>query len=521
MSEHDDATWAAKENVLTERIKAGGFAIALSGGGHRATLATLGALMAIVDRGLSHRVIQIASVSGGSITNAFVAQRCKFEALGPGGLDCIAAELATAIIRKGVLTPGWIVTLLLVPLVVGTAVVEACRLWVSTNTSLALALGFWIALLLLMARGLVVEWLLENRYFRRSVASFRPSKRALLQSLPEGEVDHVLCMTDLVLGLPVYASSQNGGMMWRRLKMDPSSDFWHVPAFQTFDAGKLSVAELVRASAAFPGIPPRRLRVPPDPTNLLVTSSPSIAFLADGGLWNNLGNQAMREDGFLGSYGERDASRVPRPYWTEIPADVPMLCFNGSAPLRPSNPRMFSVPGIALLKALLQTTYILNANTVVPRVLAMQRAFERRVLQNESIRKGDPLNLVVDLMEVEETVRRYTHGFGPDDLLPRPPPNGSISGFAKFEDLETLRDSDIWQRLTIGGTGPVDAATTLDRVSVDLARRLIACAYLNTYIASLFLAPLSATELVRLGDFETRLDLIVGLKAESEGRTQQ
>jgi hypothetical protein len=515
MSEHDDATWVAKENTLIERVKGGGFAIALSGGGHRATLATLGALMAIVDRGLNQKVIQIASVSGGSITNAFVAQRCKFETLDHGGLDYIATKLATTIIRKGVLTPGWIVALLLVPVMVGTAVEEVCRLFLDIRASLAVTIGVCIALLLLIGRGLAVEWLLEYRYFRTDLAGLRLRGRAPLESLDGGDVDHVFCMTDLVLGLPVYASSQTGGMMWRRLKMDLSSDFWRVPAFQTFDASTLSIAELVRASAAFPGIPPRRLRVPPDQANLFVADSPSVAFLAHGGLWNNLGTQVMREDGFLGSYGERDASGIPRPYWSDRPADLPILCFNGSAPLRPSNPWIFTVPGLALLKALLQTTYILDANTVLPRVAAMQRAFERRALRNEPLRRGDPLNLVVDLMGVKETVERYRHGFSPEDLLPQPEPGTSMTGFARFEDLKALTDSVVWQGLIAGGTGRVDAATTLDRVSVDLARRLITRAYLNTYIASLFLAPLSESELARLGDLESRLDRIVGARTGS------
>ena len=81
------------EESLRTRIREGGFAVALSGGGHRATLATLGCLLALIDRDLGSRIIQIASVSGGSITNAFVAQRAKLESVGPRGLDKIAQEL--------------------------------------------------------------------------------------------------------------------------------------------------------------------------------------------------------------------------------------------------------------------------------------------------------------------------------------------------------------------------------------------------------------------------------------------
>jgi hypothetical protein len=45
--------------------------IALSGGGHRASLLSLGALLYVVDSGMNARVRTVTSVSGGSITNAF------------------------------------------------------------------------------------------------------------------------------------------------------------------------------------------------------------------------------------------------------------------------------------------------------------------------------------------------------------------------------------------------------------------------------------------------------------------
>ncbi len=53
-------------------------AIALSGGGHRATRFTLGALMYVVDSGRARDTTSIASVSGGALTNGFVAQTLDF-----------------------------------------------------------------------------------------------------------------------------------------------------------------------------------------------------------------------------------------------------------------------------------------------------------------------------------------------------------------------------------------------------------------------------------------------------------
>jgi Patatin-like phospholipase len=523
MSDYETYTkWVAKERALKDRIRAGGFAIALSGGGHRATLATLGALLAIVDRGLGAKVIQIASVSGGSITNAFVAQRCKFETLQPGELDGIATELAAAVVRKGVLTREWMALLLLSTVVFGAAAATLFRVFVVPWTWLAMAIGLVVALSSLIARGLVVEWLLDRRYFRHSTTGYRPAHRAQLASLSGGDVDHVFCMTDLALGLPVYASSGCGGMMWRRLKVEPSSSDIHERSpFHTFDASKLSIAELVRASAAFPGISPRRLPIPPDPAIDMVSESPRVAFLSDGGLWNNLATHVMREDAFIGTYCDKDSKGVPRPYWEGMHRDIPLLCFNGSALLQPSHPWAFSVPGVALLRSLLQTANILDANTVLPRVAAMQMAFQRRALTRSAERSSefDPINLVVDLAGVLETARRYSYGFlcdpNPEDISSYDSP---IIGRAKLEDQRSLTDSPAWMQAGQEGDGRVDAPTTLDRIDVNLARRLIARAYFNTYLVSLFLAPLFDQEIERLADFEFRVDQILGLRDKSEAR---
>lgn len=94
--------------------------LSLSGGGHRATLFTLGGLLAIVDRGLNREVDQISSVSGGSITNAFIAQRCHFEKLRPGEFDSLARELIDRVVTRGVLSRARILTLVVTVLAIGT-----------------------------------------------------------------------------------------------------------------------------------------------------------------------------------------------------------------------------------------------------------------------------------------------------------------------------------------------------------------------------------------------------------------
>ena len=213
-------------------------------------------------------------------------------------------------------------------------------------------------------------------------------------------------MTDLVLRLPVYASLSHGGMIWRRL--EPERHPFHGVDFHTFDAGDLPIAGVVRASAAVPGIPPRRLRIPDDPSVLHVAEHPKVAYLADGGLWNNLGSQVLREDGFIGSTAAWDG-RVLRPN----PAPyMPLLCFNGSGQLKPTKPWAFGIPGFALFKSLMQVHPILYANTVLPRTAAIEQAFRRRSWSEAKARAGrdDPLDLIVDLGPTSDIGSTYAAG---------------------------------------------------------------------------------------------------------------
>lgn len=95
-------------------------AVSLSGGGHRATLYGLGTLMALVDCGLNRRVVcrtvvQMSSVSGGSVLNAVLVHRgVDFAAVTAEQFDCLARDVASAIARRGVLTWGWLTMALLV-----------------------------------------------------------------------------------------------------------------------------------------------------------------------------------------------------------------------------------------------------------------------------------------------------------------------------------------------------------------------------------------------------------------------
>ena len=78
------------------RVKS--LAVSLSGGGHRATLFVLGALMYLVDAKANAHVTSIASVSGGSLTNGFVGQTVNFREIdGSEFRKRVASPLATQI----------------------------------------------------------------------------------------------------------------------------------------------------------------------------------------------------------------------------------------------------------------------------------------------------------------------------------------------------------------------------------------------------------------------------------------
>src|SRR6266540_7196983 len=62
-----------------------GFAVALSGGGFRATLASIGVLRFLADAALLGRVRYVSSVSGGSIANGILASH--YETLAKEGFS--------------------------------------------------------------------------------------------------------------------------------------------------------------------------------------------------------------------------------------------------------------------------------------------------------------------------------------------------------------------------------------------------------------------------------------------------
>lgn len=264
------------------RVKS--LAVSLSGGGHRATLFVLGALMYLVDAKVNAHVTSIASVSGGSLTNGFVGQTLNFrETNGAEFRKVVASPLATQIAKSGTL---------FAPLFTKVYLLVLSALALLVLLIPAIGPGPWYVRLLLFLVGLALwGWLfaargrLCARAFR--ITLFSPNGReTTLADLKKKDLDHVICATEFRSAEQVYFSG----------------DFVYSYALGHGEPAGLSLARAVQASASFPGgFPPATLPTkqhkftgaplpdaggPPEP--------PSEMVLTDGGVYDNMGEQWAR-----------------------------------------------------------------------------------------------------------------------------------------------------------------------------------------------------------------------------------
>jgi hypothetical protein len=210
-------------------------AVSLSGGGHRATLFALGALMYIVDAKANADVTSIASVSGGSLTNGLVGQNLNFRET--GGVEFrkrVAGPLATQIAKRGTLFAPLLSKVYVAILVIGAILVFAIPL---------ILFEHWYVRFLMIIIGLLLwGWFFGLRGWvcARAFATtiFSPDGRETrLGQLKKKDLDHVICSTEFRSAEQVYFAG----------------DFVYSYALGYGGPGELSLARAVQASAAFPG----------------------------------------------------------------------------------------------------------------------------------------------------------------------------------------------------------------------------------------------------------------------------
>jgi hypothetical protein len=277
--------------------------ISLSGGGHRAALFAIGALVAVIDAGLVDRVVWIASASGGSLTSGYVAARGGLRAVAIDPSRMIADAVRVCSRRGGTLARP---PLRVLPTLRPGRIVEA---------------------------ALIKSWLRDN---------------PRLVDLRSDDAEHVFLAVDLGSLEPVLAS--------RRFVYEEGVE--ETEQRLIAGPGGLRLATVVRASSAFPGLPatPLDIRI----LDLDSTSSDeSMLVLGDGGLWNNLATVWDSDQQRIGNFV--GAGRTSTRLQTRVDLH---LVVDASAPVRRTTASQLSRPLVGWLRSAARGTKAMLQSTV-------------------------------------------------------------------------------------------------------------------------------------------------------------
>lgn len=304
--------------------------VALSGGGHRATLFGLGVLLYLSDVSANSDVVSISSVSGGSIANAYAGLR-GFKTATTEEFERAVTGLARQIANRGSLFAWWGTKVYLIALAVGLAGVAA--VWL-LPMSVPWRLGIFVVALmvwdvtLLRRRGQVC-----GRAYSAEI--FREARTPDLRDLESNEIDHVICATHLHAGEHFYFSGS----------------FVYSYRFGWGEADGLPLHVAVQASTALPGaFPPRWIRRSRLRLEGGRNEPPRLLGLVDGGVYDN-----MAEQWLVGS-------RKRRPPVT-IQAPDTIVVANASASMGMESTGQMHTPAIGEILALMRDVSIMYDNS--------------------------------------------------------------------------------------------------------------------------------------------------------------
>jgi len=176
--------------------------VAVSGGGHRASMWGLGPLLYLVDAGKNGEVGAISSVSGGSITNGVVAHEVDYAHVSPAAFDQAVRPLVHHVAEVGLFFWGpatnTYVRCQLASAFMGVAV------FIAGVVLLCLQGLTWAAAATLLA-GIVILALVARWFERRSdildmalaKTHFHADGQPTALSAVERSLDHIFCATEL------------------------------------------------------------------------------------------------------------------------------------------------------------------------------------------------------------------------------------------------------------------------------------------------------------------------------------
>lgn len=422
-------------------------AVSLSGGGHRATLFALGALMYLVDAQANASVTSIASVSGGSLTNGLVGQTLNFRnTTGPEFRDRVAKPLATQIAKSGTFFAPLFTKLYLALLIVAGLLTFAIP---------AIApVPWWGRIILFLVLLMVFGWIfaVRGRVCARAFSTtlFSPGGRETrLADVKKQNLDHVICSTEFRSAEQVYFAG----------------DFVYSFALGIGVPGDLSLARAVQASADFPGgFPPTTL---PTKTHQFTGAPPASAggppepptkmVLTDGGVYDNMGEQWAR------GYVER-IRRCQNLAQGRV-APNQLIVVNASARIPWSPFRSGLIPLVGEITALLRVNNILYINTTNVR---------RQVIV-DSFNPADPTKaaaLPSVLVQIAQSPFRVAGSFGAD----KSEVGNRARNVLKFLE-ENGPSKDEWSKIA---SDNATVATSLSKFKPEVTARLIYQGYVVT-----------------------------------------
>jgi len=269
--------------------------LVLSGGGMRATAFSLGAAMYLADMGWYDRVAQVASVSGGSLTNAYLAghtQRHQERPRSAQDLRPLAKRIANGGLPLERSSLAFAATLWLGALWMLVLFVRASPSWLQ-----GLAAAFTASVVFGLVCWVAYAWIAVRPAVRRWVPGFiglppQTTLRDLGVHQPDPDIMHVFTAS--------ATTSEHVHMSQTTSLLDPPA---HEKASGVEPAlgapGAAKVADAVQASAAFPGLP----RVTIASRDLGFERDGSLT-LRDGGSLDNLGHigATITEDGESADY---------------------------------------------------------------------------------------------------------------------------------------------------------------------------------------------------------------------------
>ena len=333
--------------------------IALSGGGHRASLFAIGVLLYLVDVGKNRELCSISSVSGGSLTNGYLAQWGKFSSCSPEEFEKEIRPLVRRLATKGTLWGwSWIRVYLLLTIMLGIA---TCAVWLGP-WGLFLRLGLFVVGILATFELFLQRGRLCGRAFAATL--FRPSGSATkLSDTANRNIDHIICATDLHAGEHVYFSG----------------NFVCSYRFGWGKPGNLPLHVAVQTSAAFPcGFPARWLSAKQHDFQNGTQEDASWIVLSDGGVYDNMGEQWFS--------GIQTRKRRYKSLAVGIQEPQLLILVNSSANIPWSGLGKLRIPILGELLTMLRVILVLHDNTTTVRRRWLFDRFKRSASTGEGLR---------------------------------------------------------------------------------------------------------------------------------------